>query len=201
MTKQTFPNIHLRAIEPEDIEFLYEIENDPELWSVGVTNVPYSRYALCEYLANTRNDIYADRQLRLVIEDADDQSTAMITPVKVNDSVASSVDMLTPIASVSERTIGIVDLMNFDPRHMRAEVGIVIQKKYRRMGYARAALAKTVFYAMQTLHLHQLYAVIAIDNDASLNLFESAGFVRSATLNEWLNNNGTYQNAYLMQFF
>ena len=35
--------IHLRALEPEDLDMLYQIENNRELWSVGVTNVPYSR--------------------------------------------------------------------------------------------------------------------------------------------------------------
>ena len=34
----------LRAIEPEDLDLLYQIENNTELWQVGATNVPYSRY-------------------------------------------------------------------------------------------------------------------------------------------------------------
>ena len=43
--------ILLRAMEPEDLELLYQIENNPALWKVGVTNVPYSRYQLRDYLA------------------------------------------------------------------------------------------------------------------------------------------------------
>ena len=35
--------IFLRALEPEDLDFLYEMENDESLWEVGSTNVPYSR--------------------------------------------------------------------------------------------------------------------------------------------------------------
>ena len=61
--------IHLRALEPEDLDMLYQIENNRELWSVGVTNVPYSRYILQEYIATQKGDIYADRQVRLMIED------------------------------------------------------------------------------------------------------------------------------------
>ncbi|WP_455537312.1 GNAT family N-acetyltransferase, partial [Prevotella koreensis] len=60
--------IVLRAMEPEDLEELYAIENDRSIWDVGSTNVPYSRYALHEYIANATNDIYADKQLRLIIE-------------------------------------------------------------------------------------------------------------------------------------
>lgn len=186
MTKHNIPDTKLRAIEPEDIEFLYEIENDPELWDIGITNVPYSRYALCDYLANTRNDIYADRQLRLIIEDA-----------AINGSCpAPAIGMETNTSS-----IGIVDLINFDPRHMRAEVGIVIQKKYRRKGFACSALFQTTLYARQILHLHQLYAIISADNKASLTLFENAGFNCTATLKDWLSNGNGYQEACLMQLF
>lgn len=30
-------------MEPEDLDFLYGVENDDRLWNVGVTNVPYSK--------------------------------------------------------------------------------------------------------------------------------------------------------------
>ena len=55
-----YPIVHLRAIEPEDLDFLYRIENDVKLWNVGITNVPYSRYALHDYVANASGDIYTD---------------------------------------------------------------------------------------------------------------------------------------------
>ena len=61
-------NIRLRALEPEDLEWLYSVENDEELWQWGSSNVPYSRYTLKTYIAESRHDIYADGQLRLVIE-------------------------------------------------------------------------------------------------------------------------------------
>ena len=171
MTTSNLPEIRLRAMEPEDLDFLYGIENDPEIWNVGATNVPYSRYNLYEYVANTKNDIYADRQVRMLIEN----STGSV--------------------------VGIVDLMSFDPRHMRAEVGIVIQNKYRRMGYARAALQRTVTYATHTLNLHQLYAIVPAANNASLGLFENIGFERTAELKEWLVFGEKYQKACLLQFF
>ena len=62
------PIVSLRAIEPEDLNILYQIENDEELWDVGVTNVPYSRYTLHNYIAQSAGDIYSDRQVRLMIE-------------------------------------------------------------------------------------------------------------------------------------
>ena len=55
------PDIRLRAIEPEDLDLLYQIENDRSLWNVGATNVPYSRYTLHDYIATSNDDIYAVR--------------------------------------------------------------------------------------------------------------------------------------------
>ena len=35
--------VRLRAMEPEDLDALYRIENDRDVWDVGENNVPYSR--------------------------------------------------------------------------------------------------------------------------------------------------------------
>jgi diamine N-acetyltransferase len=161
----------LRAIEPEDLDMLYQIENDRSLWHVGTTNVPYSRYTLHDYLATSADDIYADRQLRLVVEDEE------------------------------HHVVGMADLVHFDPQHQRAEAGIVIMEPHRRKGYALAALRELADYALQTLHLHQLYVVIAADNNAALALFQKAGYERQGVLREWLQEGHNFVDAVLMQRF
>ena len=161
----------LRAIEPEDLDMLYQIENDRSLWHVGTTNVPYSRYTLHDYLATSADDIYADRQLRLVVEDDE------------------------------HHVVGMADLVHFDPQHQRAEAGIVIILPHRRKGYALAALRELEDYALQTLHLHQLYAVIAADNNGALALFQKAGYERQGVLRGWLQQGHNFVDAVLMQRF
>ena len=163
--------IKLRAIEPEDLELLYKIENDVRLWNVGATNVPYSRYTLHDYIANSADDIYTDKQLRMMVED------------------------------MEGKTVGIVDLMNFSPRHLRAETGIVILDAERRNGYAKSALNALCDYASSVLHLHQLYGVVAKDNQAALALYEKAGFSSQEVLKDWLFNGEKYTDAILMQRF
>ncbi|MCR5820785.1 MAG: GNAT family N-acetyltransferase [Bacteroidaceae bacterium] len=59
-------SITLRALEPEDLELLYRIENNPDYWHWGPTNVPYSRFVLRQYLQDNTSDIFADKQVRLV---------------------------------------------------------------------------------------------------------------------------------------
>ena len=123
---ENLPFVHLRAIEPEDLDVLYGIENDTRLWNVSVTNVPYSRYTLYEYVANSKNDIYSDRQVRMMIENGEGN------------------------------VIGIVDIINFEPKHLRAEIGIVIKDEFRNKGYAKATLFNISEYSLKVLHLHQL---------------------------------------------
>ena len=165
--------IHLRAIEPEDLDLLYTIENDRDLWNVGTTNVPYSRYVLHDYIAQSSGDIYTDRQVRLIIELGGDHDSAQPT------------------------TVGIVDLVNFDPRNRRAEVRIVIQKPFRRKGYAREALAQLADYAHAVLHLHQLYAIVDTENTISASLFKTSGYTANIPLKDWLYDGENYHDATL----
>ena len=161
--------VRLRAMEPEDLEMLYTIENDPELWGVGCTNVPYSRYVLHDYIAQSSGDIYTDRQVRLIIEDH------------------------------QQEIIGVADLLNFDPKHRRAEVGIVIIGKRRRQGNASDALAALHDYAREVLHIHQLYAFIAADNEPSLALFRKFDYHISQPLADWLYDGKAYHPAFIVQ--
>ena len=161
----------LRAIEPEDLDVLYQIENDRSLWHVGTTNVPYSRYTLHDYVATSADDIFADRQVRLVME------------------------------NYEHEVVGMADLVHFDPQHQRAETGIVVMEPHRRKGYALQALQQLEDYALDTLHLHQLYAVIAANNDVALQLFQKAGYERQGVLKGWLCKGHDYQDAVLMQRF
>ncbi|MCR4993946.1 MAG: GNAT family N-acetyltransferase [Bacteroidales bacterium] len=64
----TVDSVSLRALEPEDLELIYHLENDSTFWRFGASTVPYSRYALRQYLSSAQNDIFTDKQVRLVIE-------------------------------------------------------------------------------------------------------------------------------------
>ncbi|MCF0199687.1 MAG: GNAT family N-acetyltransferase, partial [Bacteroidaceae bacterium] len=60
--------IRLRALEPEDLELVYVLENEAEQWMWGATVEPLSRHLLRQYIEQSKGDIYADGQLRLVVE-------------------------------------------------------------------------------------------------------------------------------------
>ncbi len=165
------PKLRLRALEPEDLECLYNIENDVELWDVGATNVPYSRLVLSAYIANSTADIYTDKQVRLVMDDGEGS------------------------------VVGLLDIFNFDPRHSRAEIGVVVAKPYRHLGYAEVALTQAIGYSRKICHLNQLYAVVDSQNLLSIQLFKKVGFKHTANLENWLHVDNSFRDAMLLQFF
>lgn len=161
--------IKLRAVEPEDLDLMYLVENDTELWRCGQTTVPFSHYALKQYIAETTNDFFHDRQLRLVIETANGTS------------------------------VGFVDLQNYNPQHHRAEVGIVIVPEQQRQGLASEALRLLAGYVSVHLGIHQLYALVPEGNKASVALFEKCGYKKTATLQDWLNSPTGWQSVMVFQ--
>ena len=62
-------HVRLRALEPHDVDLLYRWENDPEVWKVSNTMTPFSKFTLQEFIKTSTTDIYASRQLRLMVED------------------------------------------------------------------------------------------------------------------------------------
>ena len=59
--------IKLRALEPEDIDFLYHLENEESLWEVSETQLPFAKHLLQDYIQHAYQDIYEAKQYRYVI--------------------------------------------------------------------------------------------------------------------------------------
>lgn len=162
--------VSLRAIEPEDIELLYAWENDPEIWEVSHTLVPYSKYILALYIKNADKDIYESKQLRLMIDTA------------------------------GGKTIGAIDLFDFDPYHSRVGIGLLIyNQEDRSKGYASSALELLISYCFRKLNIHQLYANIETGNKISLRLFEKHGFKVCGTKKEWLRTDSGWKDELMLQ--
>lgn len=171
MTTLKGENIFLRALEPSDLDFLYELENDELLWEVGNTTTPYSRFILAEYIENSYRDIYEVKQLRLVI-------------CKNEDKIA----------------VGLIDLYDFDPKNKRVGVGIVIfPDKEKQKGYASEALSLISKYALERLKVQQVYAGITEDNLGSIRLFEKAGYIRNGIKKDWTFSNDQFKDEHFYQ--
>ncbi|MGB0392104.1 MAG: GNAT family N-acetyltransferase [Salibacteraceae bacterium] len=60
-------HIVLRGVEPNDLELLYAWENHEDVWFSSSITRPLSKQTLKWYIDSV-NDIYTDKQVRLVIE-------------------------------------------------------------------------------------------------------------------------------------
>jgi diamine N-acetyltransferase len=163
--------IYLRALEPEDLEFIYAIENNEDIWHVSNTQTPYSRFLIRQYLENAHQDIYEAKQLRLAICESNTMTA-----------------------------IGLIDLFDYDPANARAGVGIIIHEPAQRnKGIGNQALGLLINYAFTKLFLHQLYANIDVDNTASIALFTNFGFRSVGIKKEWTRREGYFADEALYQ--
>lgn len=156
--------IYLRALEPEDLAFVYAIENNESIWQVSNTQTPYSRFLIKQYLENAHQDLYEAKQLRLAI--------------CKNDTFEA---------------VGLIDLFDFDPKNSRAGIGIVIQNTvHRNIGIGQEALSLLLSYVFKQLNLHQVYANIESNNEASSALFTKFDFQKIGTKKDWNFYQGKY---------
>ena len=150
-------NIVLRAVEPKDAELIFEWENNTDNWQVSNTLSPFSRDTIQMYIEIAQKDIFENKQLRLMIDSKD-----------------------------TLKTIGAVDLFDFDPFNQRAGIGILINDiADRRKAYASDALETLIDYASNILALKQLYCNIGVNNKSSINLFEKFGFEKIGVKKQW----------------
>ena len=165
-------NLQLRALEPADIDLLYQWENDRSIWHLSNTLTPFSRFALEQYVLNAGDDIFTSKQVRLMID------------IHNSDPV---------------KTIGCIDLFDFDPVNLRAGIGIMIVEAEREKGFASEALDLILDYAFNLLRLHQLYSNVTAANESSLELFKKKQFTVIGVKKEWLRSHDSWSDEYILQ--
>lgn len=163
-------HIYLRALEPEDLQFLYELENDTSFWEISGTTTPYSKQVLQLYLDSAHRDIYDVKQLRLCI------------------------------CNMQDKVLGLIDLFDFDPSNKRVGLGIVIKDSEKRnQGAGNESIKLLMNYAFSTLNVHQIYVNVTEDNEASIHVFKKLGFQEVGVKMDWIFVNGKYKNEVLFQ--
>lgn len=163
-------HIYLRALEPEDLAFIHDIENDENIWEISNTITPYSKFLIKQYLEHAHKDIYEVKQLRLVI------------------------------CNYHNATLGMIDVFDFDIKNRRAGIGVLVKEsENRQKGYGREALQLLTNYCFTHLDLHQLYCNISEENEASIKLFTNQGFQNIGLKKDWNLVNGNFKNEYLFQ--
>ena len=164
-------NIFIRALETNDVDFIYYLENDVEIWKYGTTIAPLSKDNIKGFIHNSNTyDIYTLKQLRLII-----------------------------CRKTDHQAIGCIDITDFNPKNRRATIGIVLMKDERHKGYADEALKAICDYTFNILNLNQLYCEIADNNYNSIKLFTHNGFKLCGTKRNWIITDNGWQDVSFYQ--
>lgn len=162
--------VFLRALEPEDLDFVHKLENDENFWEISSTQAPYSKFLIRQYIENAHRDIYDIKQLRLVI------------------------------CTKRGRAVGLIDVFDLDPKDRRAALGILIaDKKDRKKGFGAESLSLLCDFCFTHLGLHQVYANVTEGNNDSKRVFENNGFRKVGLKKEWALHNGEFKDELLYQ--
>jgi diamine N-acetyltransferase len=141
--------LYLRPIEKKDAFGVYLWELDKETQLVTQSEIKVSLENIYA-LIEQQTDVHNSSQLRMMICLSDR-----------NDA------------------IGMVDLYDVDFAKGFAFVGVLIaNKSLRQKGYARQALLSLAHYAKKELKLFSMKAIVQLNNEASMALFESLNFIK-----------------------
>lgn len=161
--------VRLRALEPDDLSLLLQWENDPQNWTVSQQRTLYSEFLMKQYLLEAGRDPWEVRQLRLIIMH-------------------------------EEQSIGLLDFFDFEPDNNRGAIGVLIGSKAERgKGIGSTALRLFINYLFPTFQLHQVYADISANNEASLRLFRQCGFKDSGVRKQWYRKGDQFEDAHCLQ--
>lgn len=147
--------LRLRAIEPEDISFITDMENLEDGVGYSQRIAPLSYQSVRTYVMTCDPDPFVSGQLRLLI--ADD----------------------------SGDRIGLLDFYDISAINRNAMIGIIIAPEKRNRGLCSRSLLLAAGFARRRLRLETLGALVSVKNLASLRAFGKAGFLVCGTLRKW----------------
>lgn len=97
--------------------------------------------------------------------------------------------------------VGIVELVNINHIHRRAEFQIIIAPGHQGKGYATSAAKQAVEYSFSVLNLYTLYLIVDRENERAIHIYQKLGFQIEGELVHEFFVNGEYRNAVRMRIF
>lgn len=169
MIKLEKDDIQLRALEPDDLSYLLEWENDPLYWTFSQQRIPYSEYLMRAYLKEAGQDLFEAGQLRLML--------------CFEGKPIGLVDLFDFDADHQRAALGI----------------LIGAKQYRGKGLAKKGLLLFLDYAFPSFNLKQVYVGVASTNKASLGLFEACGFKQYGLRKAWYRQGEDFVDEHCLQ--
>ncbi len=98
-------------------------------------------------------------------------------------------------------SIGLVELVEINHIHRRAEFQIIIAPQHQGQGYATQATRFAIEYAFNVLNLYKLFLIVDCENTAALKIYRKLGFQEEGRLKHEFFVDGEYRDALRMTLF
>lgn len=105
------------------------------------------------------------------------------------------------VAETAGERVGLVELVEINHIHRRAEFQIIIAPEHQGKGYATAATRLAMDYAFTVLNLYKLYLIVDCANERAVKVYAKLGFTEEGRLREEFFVDGEYRDVLRMAIF
>ena len=105
------------------------------------------------------------------------------------------------VAETAGERVGLVELVEINHIHRRAEFQIIIAPAHQGKGYATAATRLAMDYAFTVLNLYKLYLIVDCANERAVKVYAKLGFTEEGRLREEFFVDGEYRDVLRMAIF
>lgn len=135
----------------------------------GLRVAPYSRAVLKRYLEESHKDFWEAEQVRFVLSKADGMA------------------------------IGLFDVFNANPIHLRAEVAMLVDPKFRGQGLGYKGLQLVERWAFSRVGLKCLHAEVFTSNISAIRVFQACGYETAGLLKAWYRVGPEFRDVQIFQ--
>ena len=166
--------IRLRPLERGDLYFVHRLDNNANVMRYWFEE-PYETFDELTHLYDEH--IRDQRERRFVIEYGSDEGGK-------RNNIA-----------------GLVELVEIDHIHRRAEYQIIVAPDHQGKGIATRATELALEYGFSVLNLYKIYLIVDVENAGARHVYEKIGFQAEGTLCHEFFINGQYRDVTRMCLF
>ena len=166
--------IRLRPLERSDLYFVHRLDNNANVMRYWFEE-PYETFDELTHLYDEH--IRDQRERRFVIEYGSDEGGK-------RNNIA-----------------GLVELVEIDHIHRRAEYQIIVAPDHQGKGIATRATELALEYGFSVLNLYKIYLIVDVENAGARHVYEKIGFQAEGTLRHEFFINGQYRDVTRMCLF
>ena len=166
--------IRLRPLERGDLYFVHRLDNNANVMRYWFEE-PYETFDELTHLYDEH--IHDQRERRFVIEYGSDEGGK-------RNNIA-----------------GLVELVEIDHIHRRAEYQIIVAPDHQGKGIATRATELALEYGFSVLNLYKIYLIVDVENAGARHVYEKIGFQAEGTLRHEFFINGQYRDVTRMCLF